>query len=175
MEEWRPVFGYEDLYEVSDHGNVRSLDRVNMQKRLGSIRRVAYKGRVLRPAPNGKGYPTVNLSRNGKQETGWVHRLVCRAWHGPCPNGHCAAHNDGNPLNCRADNLRWATYAENMADKKLHGTQPRGEEIHSVKLSEADIRIIRSSSLSDRKLAKLFGVCGSNVNLIKNRKRWAHV
>jgi hypothetical protein len=65
-----------------------------------------------------KGYPCVNLDRNGKTYSRCVHRLVLSAFIGPRPEGMEARHwPDQTKTNCRLDNLRWDTHLENMKDK----------------------------------------------------------
>jgi hypothetical protein len=124
-ERWLPVPGYEGLYEVSDDGQVRSLPR----KSQGSA---TCGGRALKPWLGNKGYLLVGLWRNGTCRTRTVHRLVCEAFHGPCPDSYEACHNDGNPLNNHADNLRWDSHSENMLDRTRHGTFRARSQTHCV-------------------------------------------
>lgn len=121
-ENWRPVLGYEGLYEVSSLGRVRSLDRVVvLRDEAGTVwQRRTYSGQVLRQQPHIAVYPQVKLSKNGRIVNRFVHVLVCEAFHGPRPDEMQAAHYDGDRNNARAENLRWATRAENEADKLRH-------------------------------------------------------
>ena len=122
-EQWKPVVGWEGLYEVSDHGRVRSLDRV-VQRKDGQARQV--KGRLLSQNFSAH-YLGVNLKKNGERgRTKIVHRLVLEAFVGPCPPGHQACHWDDNPANNRLDNLRWATRHENMLDRSRNGIDNNG-------------------------------------------------
>ena len=115
QEQWRPVVGYEGLYEVSNCGNVRSLDR-RILRSDGLHMRVP--GRNLKQTRNGPGYCRVILSKVGtKPKTVWVHRLVLESFVGPCPEGMEACHNDSDPSNNSLENLRWDTHAANMQDK----------------------------------------------------------
>ena len=113
-EEWRPVVGYEGLYEASSKGRVRSLDRADCRGRI-------IRGRILkhRPLPNGR--PRVSLSRNGVTKDAYPYRLVLEAFVGPCPPGMEALHWDDDHDNNRLENLRWGTRAENMADMSRNG------------------------------------------------------
>lgn len=113
-EEWRPVVGYEKDYEVSDHGRIRSLDRLD---NLGRQRR----GRVLSLCANSTDHLQVSLFRNGESVRFLIHRLVLEAFLGPCPEGMEACHWDDNPRNNRLSNLRWDTRAENMRDQVRNG------------------------------------------------------
>jgi len=112
---WRDAVGWEGCFQVSDHGQVRSLDRV-IPYVDGRVRH--HKGRVLRPYQRPDGYYTVRLSGNGRLTTVKVHHLVLEAFVGPCPQGQQGCHRDGNGLNNRLDNLRWDTQAGNEADKE---------------------------------------------------------
>ena len=114
MEEWRPVVGYEGLYEVSSHGRVRSLDRVTTYM---DGRRVAYQGRVLALSDNGYGYAVVTLSRGRRdKKVRLVHSLVMESFDGPRPTGFDICHRDNDKRNNRPENLRYDTREGNLAD-----------------------------------------------------------
>ncbi len=99
---WKPVVGYEGLYEVSNLGNVRSIRWRGGHKTHNIFQRV-----------NGNGYYDLVLIRNKTTKYVTVHRLVARAFL-PNPEGKkCIDHIDGNRLNNRVENLRWCTYKEN--------------------------------------------------------------
>lgn len=113
-ETWRPVPGYEGIYEVSDQGNVRSLDRVDSR----GWRR---KGRAFRAQMNvSTGRLQVRLHRDGRGKTLNLHRLVALAFvPGEAP-GLLALHGDGNALNNTPGNLYWGTYSQNAIDRETH-------------------------------------------------------
>lgn len=103
---WKPVKGYEGLYEVSDFGNVRSLSR-----RAGKIH---IKGRVLKPFQNKNGYLCVCLSKAGTTKTVGIHRLVAAAFVSN-PNGKKTVnHINEDKSDNRANNLEWLTLRENI-------------------------------------------------------------
>lgn len=117
-EEWRPIPGFNDWYEVSNLGNVRSWSPY-------------MKGKPLKPTPNAKGYLRVGLrTADGRSRWFYVHRLVLEAHVGPCPDGMQGAHGDGNPANNKASNLRWATQSENNLDAVRHGTHVDTRKTH---------------------------------------------
>src|SRR5258708_2409526 len=74
------------------------------------------------------GYPCVGFGHSGRE---YVHRLVCAAFHGPCPPGKECRHLDGNKRNCASGNLAWGTPAENGADRIVHGTA-KGWQHYSI-------------------------------------------
>lgn len=122
-ERWLPVVGWEDFYEVSDHGHVRSLDRtVTFVSKWGTLGHRLYHGRLLAPAINRDGHLRLGLCRRPRFGLFFVHRLVLLAFVGPQPVGMQGCHNDGNPQNNFLSNLRWDTCSNNNLDKQRHGT-----------------------------------------------------
>jgi hypothetical protein len=117
MERWKPVVGYEGIYEVSDFGNVRSLDRVMTYPGGRTYR---WKGKVLSPGKTGDRL-TVALG-NGTAKSHYVHELVLTAFVGPCPPDEEGCHNNGNGTYNALTNLRWDTRSENTFDCVRHGT-----------------------------------------------------
>jgi len=175
VEIWKPIPGWEGLYEASSGGRVRSLDRITNGSQ-GSKRLT--KGRVLSPGLTKHGYQIVVLKRTGEKGiSSAVHRLVCTAFHG-IGDGLDAAHGDGNRTNNRADNLRWATRSENHSDKLLHGTMNCGTRHHNAKLDPDKVRSIRSLAATGEVfsvIAKRFGIDQSNVSYVVRRKTWTHI
>lgn len=181
IEQWKPVVGYEGLYEVSSLGRVKSLDRLcRSDKRSDQW----MKGKLLKPRINKtrQNRCTVVLNKEGKIVYAYISRLVLIAFIGLPPDKHDAAHWDGNPMNNRLDNLRWATVIQNMQDKNRHGTAPIGTRNAMAKLTEKDVAHIKQTykrnSYHDSnalKLARQFGVSRGTVLLIAKNARWRHV
>lgn len=107
MEIWRPVRKYENKYEVSNLGNVRSIDRVVFN--AGLARNVCLKGHLLKSAQIKGGYRVINLGR----KTAYVHRLVCEAFIEVIPDNMTVNHIDGNKANNSASNLEILSYSDN--------------------------------------------------------------
>lgn len=121
-ERWLPVVGYEDLYEVSDLGRVRSLDRWVTER--GSTKRpylVRGRLRSLKPQAD-SGYILVPLSREGADRNYRVHTLVLEAFVRPKPPNLECLHADGDRANNALSNLSWGTRQQNMHDAMRHGT-----------------------------------------------------
>lgn len=118
-EEWRPVVGYEGFYEVSDHGRVRSVDRVVHAKDGRSMR---YSGKMLSIATTRGNRTMVVLSMPGcRPWSTTVHKLVLTAFVGLCPEGMECCHWDDDPQNNYLSNLRWDTKSANARDKVRNG------------------------------------------------------
>lgn len=98
-EEWKPIKGYEGLYEVSNMGRVKSLHRSQ--------------GIILKQGTF-HGYMKVGLHKNGTRSTKKVHRLVATAFIRNPNNYEFVNHKDGNKKNNTVDNLEWCTRSYNM-------------------------------------------------------------
>lgn len=172
---WEPVPGFSN-YEISSQGRLRVLDR-HMLTSNGQTR--FYKGGLIAPCRNQHGHLKVMLVRTaGRKEPRYLHQLVMLAFVGPCPANHEVAHCDGNPSNNALSNLRYATPAENNADKQMHGTQPHGETHPQARLSENTVREILLRLSAGEKataIAARFGVHKSTVGAIKRGRSWAHL
>ena len=114
QEEWRPVVGYEDAYEVSSWGRVRSITRtVTRSDGVSQVR----KSRYLKISVMKSGHLRVGISDQATTRGRLIHRLVAEAFLGPPPEGKpLALHWDDNPANNQPSNLRWGTYADNRRD-----------------------------------------------------------
>ncbi len=107
---WRDIEGYEGYYQVSNFGNIRSLDRV-VKCRCGY--RIAKGKNIITSYLNKSNYIQVDLSKNSKVKTFTVHRLVAQAFI-PNPNNlPCVNHKDENPSNNCVENLEWCTHKYN--------------------------------------------------------------
>lgn len=115
MEEiWKDIKGYEGLYQVSNLGRVKSLDRVVEQKNNGSYTKTLYKGKILKNHSTPNGYLNVHLSKNGKASWKLIHRLVAETFLKKTPNKNIVNHLDNNPKNNKVYNLEWTDYKGNM-------------------------------------------------------------
>ena len=170
MENWKPVVGYEGLYEVSDKGRVRSVDRITRDGRF-------WKGRMLGQFKAGQGYLRSVLSVNGKYHHEYIHRLVAMAFIPNPENKAEVNHKDGNKHNNVVSNLEWVTKSENG----LHLCRVLGRKTVSPmlgkpsphrKLTDEQAEIIRTSERSCYSLAREFGVSDSVVQDIRNGKRY---
>jgi hypothetical protein len=171
-ERWRPVIGWEGLYEVSQFGRVRSISR--WVTSFGGKKLV--EGRILARNVASTGYPQVMLCDSGRSRFVSVHRLVAESF--VLGDGPVVRHLDGNRENNHADNLAWGSYADNERDKDLHGRRPRGENHHYSKMTNGDIREIRSMhkrGVSQVQIAKHIGISRGSVYNVISGKNWSHV
>lgn len=108
MEIWRSITGYEGLYEVSDAGRVRSLNRITDNgKRI--------RGKLIKPHTNrATGYSCVGLCKGGRRRTITVHRLVALAFVPSVDGANTVNHIDEDKQNNNAYNLEWLTLTDNL-------------------------------------------------------------
>ena len=170
---WRDVGGYEGLYQVSAYGNVRSLPREITVVRLGTVvgKRVA--GRMLNPAIRDGGYKKVVLSKNGRQKSFQVHRLVALAFIPNPGKKPQVNHIDGNPSNNRLENLEWATGGENLIHSYAvlgRVTPTKGKPARNRKLTLPDVIAIYQADGRQEDIAKRYGVSRTIVSRIKRKK-----
>lgn len=116
MEIWRDIHGFEGFYQVSNFGNIRSVDRYVGGSKQGLLKRL--KGKIRKQSINPKtGYSIICLKKDGKKYMRLVHRIVAFAFPEICGEKfeNCVIdHLDTNRTNNMATNLRVCTLSENM-------------------------------------------------------------
>ena len=160
MEHWKPVVGYETLYQVSDLGRVRTIKTGRLKK--ASVDK--HDGRCF-----------LLLWSNNRYKLMRVARLVLFAFRGSPLSGQECCHNDGDTSNNHLSNLRWDTASANQNDRAKHGTSNRGEQCAAAKLTTADVLAIRADPRLQREIAADYAVLQNTISRIKARKRWAHI
>lgn len=177
QEVFKPITGYEKLYEVSNYGRIKSLGKSWSTK--GKGRRT--KTDTILAHSNNSGYRRVTLSNNSSKKSFSVHTIVAKEF---CENpnklpivNHKNSKRDDNYF----ENLEWTTYKGNAVHAFNSGTRlgRKGELHHNVRYSERDIRIIRKLYLdgkySQREIAEMFEDYQSNICRIIGGKRWQHI
>lgn len=111
MEVWKDIPGYAGMYQVSNLGRVKSLERDTKRSRPQHI-----KERILKQTPNktSGNYLQVYLADAGKYKAFLVHRLVAQAFIPNTDNKPVVNHKDGNKQNNCLENLEWCTHKENV-------------------------------------------------------------
>ena len=175
MEQWKDISGFEGMYQVSDTGQVRSLDRFDDRGRH-------LKGRVLSQGSGTKGYKMTVLSKLGVHTTRNTHRFVAKAFIPNPDNLPSVNHMDGNKQNNHVSNLEWVTQKENIRHAMNTGlTDISGEKNNKAVLTEEDVRMIRKIYISGSQefgqvaLGRKFGVSPNTIGFIVKGKTWKHV
>lgn len=178
QEFWKSIKGYEDKYEVSNLGRVRSIDRKISYTRFdGKVVVRSYKSKILRPAVNRHGYLMVVLGFKGLNTT--VHRLVAKTFLKNNTDKKCINHIDGNKQNNFVNNLEWCSYTENMLHSMKNKLHPSGEKLHLSKLNENQVLEIRSlykdKKMNQTEISEFYGVNQSTISLIVNNNTWKYI
>jgi hypothetical protein len=125
MELWKDVKGYEGCYQVSNLGNIRSLDRRVVNHQGGTTR--ICKGGLMTPFDNGHGYLVIALCKDNKRKNHYMHRLVADAFVENPDEKNIINHLDYNTKNNNAGNLEWCTQVENVRYSVEHLRKPRSK------------------------------------------------
>ena len=181
QEIWKPIPGYESLYEVSNLGRVRSLDRYVRGVTKSGTECLRFRlGQIRAPQHHRRGYRTVALSKGPVVRTVLIHRLVAEAF---VPNPNCLPdvnHVDADKANNSAANLEWCDPAANSAHAKRLGLYPvmHGSQKGSAKLNEsavAEIRALIANGETNVSIARRYGVSTAPISYIRTGKHWQHV
>ena len=167
-EVWRPVVGYEGLYDVSSLGNIRRLrDIRHCVNKVLDVPRQLNKHKTA-------GYLRAVLSRNGKKTMRLIHQLVLEAFVGPRPAGYESGHLNNISTDNRLTNLLWVTHSENELHKRANGTRLSGERHPHATLTAECVRSIRKlrATTTTKTLAEMYGVSRTTIQRIVSGERW---
>lgn len=172
---WKDIRGYEGLYQVSNLGRVRSLDRRDKRNRY-------WPERVLKSIVGKFGYASVHLLKDGVTKTAKVHRLVALMFIENPNNYKEVNHKDENKLNNSVDNLEWCTRSYNVTygslDENFRKRRVAGERNGRHRLTFEQVKEIRelySRNSRDKNISKLaekYGVSPSQIGNIVRNESW---
>lgn len=131
-------------------------------------------GKIISQHTQPKGYKVVKLvDDNGKRKMWLVHRLVAEAFIPNPENKPQVNHKDGNKQNNHVSNLEWCDQSYNMIHAFTNGLNKSiGENHVNSKLNETTVNEIRNSSVTNYKLAKIYGVSQATIYRVKNNITW---
>lgn len=138
---WKDLPNFEELYEISNLGNVRRKERTLKAFNRYRICSKKLKGQDLKKREL-RGYYSVGLWKDGKMHNKTIHRLVAKAFI-PNPNNlPVVNHIDGNKKNNRVDNLEWCTYSHNAKE---------AYRLNLINMSQKHIETARQLGINSRK------------------------
>ena len=176
---WRPVEGYEGIYEVSSAGEVKSLPRLKYCGHKGSPPQKVV-GRTLKVSEDRLGYSRVKLSKDGTSNLKYLHRIIASAFIEPIAGKMEVNHIDGDKSNNSLKNLELVNRSENMKHNFSIGISQarRGDDNNKAKLSWDSVKKIRklySDGVSQKDLSEKFEVTIANISCIVNNKTWKEI
>jgi hypothetical protein len=178
---WKPIIGWEDTYQVSSWGRVRSLPRI-VKSRSPNGRLM--KGKIRTPNLRSHGYIQFNLydKENKKFKAKNLHRIIAEAFIPNPENKKCINHIDANPSNNALSNLEWCTHQENVSHAVRLGLfrDQNGQKNNMVVLSDDDVIKIKTmlkNGLSCHKIHKHYfsHVSSGAIRAIKENRTWVHI
>lgn len=164
LEEWKPIIGFEDFYQISNYGRVKTTHKNNNSK---TIKKPFYS----------KGYLKIQLCLNKKQTNYSIHRLVALHFIDNPQNKSDVNHLRGFKDDNVFTQLEWSTHQQNTKHAYENKICIRAKgNITNVKLTKQNILDIKSiyfkNGMSDKEISKIFNVSRQTINNIKNQKYW---
>ena len=171
MEEiWKDIEGYEGLYQVSNFGNIRSLETIAPSGKF--VKQI-----IRKQSKDKDGYCIIGLNKNKSQKTYKVHRLVAKSFIDNPNNLPEINHKDEDKTNNKVSNLEWCNSKYNLTYGARKGMFI-GEKNNNCKLSKKDVEEIRkqykkrSREFNSIALGKKYGVSHTQIISIINGKSW---
>ena len=159
-EVWKDIKGYEGLYQVSNLGRVKSLERIIIRE---DGKKLPIRERILKLRTNPSGYSQVTFNKCGsKRKIFYVHRLVCEAFHENTENKPCVNHIDEDKTNNTVSNLEWCTYKENN-NHGTHNTRSAKARSKSVGQYTREGKLVKVWQ-STMEVERQLGFCKSNIS-----------
>ncbi len=175
-EKWTHIKGWEGWYEISNFGNLKSLDRIVLR---GSGE-MPFKGKMLTWRVNPLGYWYYQLLRKGKKYMIWNHREVAKNFIPNIYNKPEVNHIDGNKGNNHYSNLEWCTRMENIHHAmKLGLWNGHGENGNLSKFTNEQVRKIRSEATGEfgeySRLARKYSVSPNTMRILLRGESYINV
>lgn len=166
QEVWRPVYEFVGLYEVSNWGRVKSVERYVYNSQCGKYH---VKEKILKQRTDVYGYSNVNLCKDGVHKRCLVHRLVAEAFLPNPENLPQVNHKDENKLNNRVDNLEWCTneYNHNYGSCNERSGKSRRKSVAQYTLTGELVKIWDSPTTIENEL----GFSRKNISRCASGKR----
>lgn len=178
LEIWKNIPGWEGYYQASNIGRIRSLDRIVYSK---EGRKFTFKGKILKPRRNKRGYFYLGLHKGGKIKSCTVHRLIALTFIPNPLNYPQVHHRDDNQVDNNVNNLKWGTISQNSHDAIKNGRWAPmiGEKSPLSKLTEEQVieikRLWHIRAMSQKNIGKKFGIVQQHVSEIVNNIVWKHL
>jgi len=167
QKEWKNIEDFPN-YEISNYGEIRNKKT----------------DKILKAWSTERGYPRVDLCKDGNKKPYRIHRLVTKYFVPNPQNKTYVNHKDGNKKNNRADNLEWCTAKENTTHAIKNGLlkpinfYQKGENHPNARLSNKDVVAIKKAIKSDTdssEIYKNFDITKSQLCDIKHGRKWNHI
>jgi len=178
VEVWKYITEYEGLYQVSNIGRIKSLERYSANQWSEKAR--FREEKILSYQLTKDGYPSIKLSKNGNAIRHRIHRLVALCFLENPFGKEQVNHINGIKTDNRVENLEWATCSENMEHAYKSGlrTAPSGVDSPYSVFSKQDVLDIRDSfknGISQIELAKKYNVTMGCISGVCRKRTYANI
>lgn len=176
MQVWKDIKGFEGIYQISNNGEVKSLERKTFNN--GTKTENIIKEKILKKPLDKDGYIIYCLFKNNKRFSLKAHRLVAIEFIDNPQNKPQVNHKNGIKTDNSVDNLEWVTAKENSVHATQLGLnyQLGGELHHMSKLTAKQINEIfdfyLNKNITQKEIARIYNVSQTQINRILNKKRW---
>lgn len=169
MEKWRDIKGYEGIYQISNKGRVKRLERI--AKTTGNH---IIKEHIIKPQTITGGHLGFTACKDGAQKLMQIHRAVAMAFI-PNPNGYALVHHkDHDPKNNRAENLEWLNRSTHQS---IHNAENKKKLTYQYTLDNTLVKEWESVKEAAKELGiEVSGISNCTVGRLKTYKgyRWSH-
>ena len=166
---WRPVPGYEGIYEVSNLGRVKGVDRI-VRHNCGGDKFVS--GKILSPLKLRNGYYQIALWSKGHRKVMLLHKIVLLAFKGECPQGLETMHLNSDRADNRLSNLLYGTHSENTIETIRLGRNGK-QRLNPSKVIAIRDRLQKGEKV--KSIAKIYEVSERAISQIKNGHTYSWV
>lgn len=172
---WSDISGYEGMYQVSNQGRIRGLDRIIVQK---DGKKQKIRGKIISIGIKNNGYYMGQICSKGKMVNLTVHRLMALAFIPKVEGKEYVNHIDGNRANNNLSNLEWV----NMKENSLHGVNRAKEEQRlytSCKKNTPEFILLLRAEYANGKgqtqISKEYGIKYNSLGHILKRRTWKSI
>lgn len=166
---WKDIPGYENIYQASTEGRIRSVDR-KVADGKGNVRNC--KGKILKHGIDTDGRYIVGLSKDGKKKFYRVHVLIPLSFIGNRPDGYHILHANGDKKDNRLENLSYDTPSQNRKDIYRYGNKNTQGKLSLEEVLEVR-RLYATGNYTQEKLAEMFGIVANSIGKIITGKSFA--
>ena len=178
-EQWKDVMGWEDRYEVSNFGNVRSKSYLKCTSNMHGAMSFMTKAKDMVQSVNASGYLTIDLRKNKTRSTGIVHRLVAKAFLDNPDNLPVVNHMDSDRKNNHYSNLEWCTQQHNVQHSYDSGSNSNAADLHPRRLLSsclvAEMKALFLAGTSRNELVEMYGFKYCTIDKAVRGINWSNV